>query len=176
MSNPLDRLGDDVYTFVFEGKKCDVYPTKDIPIDDSNLSYEFSNQSSIYCYVALLSAKAENSVKICKMELEEAEATAYNIIRSEAEVRGVKLTEDAVKSRVVVNADVMGKKRKLVDNQGDLSILRALEDALKMRADMLIRLGMQAVAEWNQTGMNVKEDPAERIKRRLDNMKGKSEE
>lgn len=166
-SNMLDRLGNEDYVFMFDGKEYRVY-NSDIPIDGDDLSEEFIKQPSLYAYIALLEAKADNEVRHKKLELDEIESRVYDRFRSEAEINGSKLTEATINSRIKIHADVMKANRDLLNAQNDLSVLKALETSLRIRSDMLIRAGAYMIAEMNQTGMNLREKPSDKMKKVLE--------
>lgn len=167
-----NRLDGEVYTFKFGEREFKVIPNKDAPpIDENNLSREFVNQSSLYTYIAVLTAKGESAVKRTKVELEEAEARADDIVRTRFEQAGRKTTESMVASQVTLNPDVMSAKLKYLQAQEEYALLRAMEESLKVRADMLKGIGFLQQSEMGMTGMHVKtplqENPSEIMRKKL---------
>lgn len=146
----IARLGGESYTFKFGEREYKINPAEDLPINDADLSAEFSKQASLYAYVAILTAKADAEAKLAKVELEEEEARASQKVRAAFDAEDKKTTESMINSKVSVEPDVMAKKRILLRTQANHALLKALEESFKMRSEMLIRIGSMQQAEWNQ--------------------------
>lgn len=171
-NNPISRLQGEKLVFEFGGTKYEVFPEKDLAIDDDNLSDEFSKQPSHYAYVAILVSKADSVVKMCKIELEEAQAKIYDAVRTAFEMEHKKATEATIESKVAINPDVMTCKRKLLKAQEDYSLLKSMEDAFRTRTDMLIQIGLRQRIEIENGELTIKsrkpsKEPGELMKAAL---------
>lgn len=171
----MDRLQE--HEFVYGGKSHNTDLRKDLPIFQDDLSDEFANQSVLYAYYAILAAKAEAAFKECKMKLVNAESRADAQVRQQLEENGVKITEARVRSGIMQDGVVMQVRETLMLAEKDSLIMRAIEAAFKMRADMLIRLGAMQRSEMSQINTNIKEPTTrENIKSKMDGLREQNEE
>jgi len=127
-----------------------------VPIAD-DLSAEFSQQPSLYAYIAVLAARCEAAWYDAKRNTEEVRAETDKIVRDEFDSIGAKTTE------AKINAEILTRKgyKEALDLEAecyqDYLIMRALTRTFDMRAQMLISLGAQLRAEAGQTGMLIRD-------------------
>ena len=133
------------------GLKIDV--TAIMAIEAANLSNEFASQASLYAWIANAVAEAESDAARAKHDREVEEAGSYEHWRAVLIQEHGKATEAMVDAQVKLDSDVLDAKVKELDAQRQFRILRALSDALKMRADMLVSMGAHLRAEAGMTGM-----------------------
>lgn len=124
-------------------------------IDENNITGAFLNQASIYGYFAILQAEAERRVSITDMEKDQYYADTDLYMRKKSELAEKKPTEPQIKSMVLMDQDYQDALDRHAQAQEDLSTIKAIVNALKMRADMLISLGAHLRQEYSMTGMTV---------------------
>jgi hypothetical protein len=164
----IARLGDD-FNFELEGQQSQILLEEDLTIDDLDLSSEFTKQPSLYAYYAILAAKADSVSRTAKLRLDEVRAREDSRIRMDFDQARIKSTEKKVEARLAVSEKVQEAERAVIEAKRMYAILKALENAFKMKADMLIRLGAMQRAELAQTDMNIKlQSPSERMKGAVD--------
>ena len=143
-----------------------------IPIQD-NLSAEFSEQPSMYAYIAMLAARAEACWLTGKRELENAKAQTDQEVRRDLASGGEKFTEAKVAAEIEMRRGYRDAVQyELVVHEQHL-IMRALEQTMAQRAQMLISLGAHLRAEAEQTGMLIKDAKAKLDAHRTRKAKGK---
>lgn len=169
MSEDTARLNtvfdlDEMYSFEF-GDRAFTIESKDIKIDDSNLVFEFARQASRYAYVGFLVSLADSIVRTNKLMAKRTYSAAYQASRNIFEVQGRKATEKMVEHECVQDSNYMEAEDTLLESQRVLGILKAMEAAYKMRADMLVSLGTRQRVEMEQTGfsMNEKSTKVEKV-------------
>jgi len=148
----------EVYQFEL-GNRVYTVDTADLEVDPENLVEEFVEQASRLVYAATLAARADACVRHAKMMLDEAQARADKRVRELIEQIGRKATEGAVAAEVTIDPDVMSAKRHLLKCQEDYGLLKAVEDAFKMRADMLVQLGVRARVEMENLNREIHDKP-----------------
>lgn len=126
-------------------------------IDETNLTQEYAQQAALYGRFAYLLAKAdyENSMASSYKDREYARCDLE--AREYYDSQGMKSTEGLIKSKVLTMEDYEVSVDEADDAYGSYKVLRAIVDALKMKADMLVSLGAHLRAEYSQTGMNIRE-------------------
>lgn len=137
-----------------------------VPIGD-DISTEFREQPSLYAYVAMLSADAESLWRESKRLMDEAYAEADKAVRDELLSLDVRITEKKVESEVESRRGYCEAVRYELDCRKQYLIMRALQDSMEMRANMLISLGAHLREEAKQTGMLIME-----TKKKLRELKG----
>ena len=126
-------------------------------VDETNLSNEMARQAGLYAYFAVQMANAERSHAVSIMEKEEEYATLDPEAR-DALARGpaAKVTEAMVKAFILREESYIEVQDNEVDAKRNYRLLRAICNALEMRATMLQSLGAHLRHELDMTGMNTK--------------------
>jgi len=133
-----------------------------IPIQD-NLSAEFSEQPSMYAYIAMLAARAEACWLTGKRELENKRAQTDQEVRRDLASGGEKFTEAKVAAEIEMREGYRNVVQYELEVHMQHLIMRALEQTMAQRAQMLISLGAHLRAEAEQTGMLIRD-----VKAKLD--------
>lgn len=127
-----------------------------IPIHD-NLSAEFSEQPSLYAYIAMLAARAEACWLDAKRQLDETRATTDKEVRMDLAASGEKFTEAKVTAEITMRKGYREAIEYELATHEQWLIMRALEQTMAQRAQMLISLGAHLRAESEQAGMLIRE-------------------
>lgn len=125
-------------------------------IDIDQLSNEFSKQASLYAYFAALTVRAEDALFRAENFKDKTYATAELYYREDAENNNRKITEAAVKSMVMTDAEYQDAVMAESSARYDLKAIKMIVTALEQRAEMLISLGAHVRAELDMTGMNIR--------------------
>ena len=138
-------------------------------IDETNISKEFAQQASVYAFFATLAALAERKAADADFLKDQEYAQADQACREELDEGSIKYTEAVIKSMVLTDAGYTKRVKNHVIMEYDYKLLKAIAEALKQRADMLISLGAYLRHEMDQTSMNIKrsqvDNAAEEAKR-----------
>lgn len=161
----LPKLGD--IEVALEDSTINVNLDDLLPIGD-DVSTEFREQPSLYAYIAMLAADAESLWRESKRLMDEVYAETDKAVRDELQVYDKRITENKVAAEVEIRRGYLDAKQYEHDCRQQYLIMRVLQDAMEMRADMLISLGAHERAEAKQTGMLIK-----KTKEQLDEIKGK---
>lgn len=137
-----------------------------IPIGD-DVSREFREQPSTYAYISMLASDAESLWREAKRLMDEVYAETDRAVREELRHSDERITEKKVEMEVETRRGYREAVRFEMDCHSQYLIMRVLQDAMEMRADMLISLGAHERAEAKQTGMAIK------VKERLNELKQK---
>ncbi len=130
-----------------------------VPISE-DLSQEFTDQPSLYAYIAMLAARAEACWLDAKVDKERVYATTDKAVRRSLSASGDKVTEPMVK------AGILGRKKYREAIEYEIQcheqhlIMKALTKAMDQRAQMLISLGAHLRAEADQAGMLIRDTKA----------------
>lgn len=136
-----------------------------IPIGE-DVSTEFRDQASLFAYIAMLAADAESLWRESKRLVEEVYAETDAIVREEYDNRGERTTEKRVEAEVQMRKGYREAIRFELNCHQQYLTMRVLQQALEMRANMLISLGAHLREEAKQTGMLIKD-----TKDRLDELR-----
>lgn len=143
----LDRLEDTKHEYILRGYAYNVDLQEDFDVDTSDLSSEFARQGALYVYYVTLAARARADADIAKYELEETEAKTNIKVRKLLAASSAKVTEKLVDSTIKLDEKVIDAKVNLVYAQETYNLLKGYADSMKVKSDMLIRLGAQQRAE-----------------------------
>jgi len=139
---------------VGDGVEIDL--NKILPIT-GDLSREFTNQASLYAWVAVIAARAEAIWLEAKREMDRIYAELDPDVRRDFLLNGVKVTETSVKSEILCRKGYIDAQLDELDCREQYLIMQALVAAFDMRAHMLTSLGAQVREEQRQTGMQISE-------------------
>lgn len=152
-----------------DGTKQREFSLKEIfDIDDSNLTKEFAGQSAMYAYFAAMQAKSDYGASQISFALEQEQAEADAAARMEMEKDGRKYTEAVIKGMISLDDECTKLNESLIGQKYETKLLKAICDALEMRANMLISMGSHIRHEMDQTGISIKE---RQFKDSLENVK-----
>jgi len=126
-----------------------------VPINESDLSGEFTRQPSLYAYVATLTAQAEAETLDSKRNLERERAEADKRARTYLAGSNAKVTDSALDARIVLDVDYQIAMERESQAKYQQLLLKAVERSMSMRADMLISLGAHLRHEYEQTDMTI---------------------
>lgn len=116
-------------------------PQWDLEPDKHRLDVEWCQQPKLYHYYADLLATARNDQKVCEAKLEIVEAETKMAIRNDPEKYGAnKVTEDVVKSLLVMQAPVKEARKRLIDAECRVDQVNATVRALDHRKSALENL------------------------------------
>jgi hypothetical protein len=127
-----------------------------IPISE-DISQEFTDQPSLYAYIAILAAQAEACWRESKRSTEEETAQLDKNVRQDLMANGEKITEGKVAAEVKLRRGYRDAVDYEMECHEQYLIMRAVENAMSQRAQMLISLGAHLRAEAAQTGMIIKD-------------------
>ncbi len=131
-----------------------------VPISIEDLSQEFTDQPSLYAYIAMLSARAEGCWIDAKTHLERVYATSDKAVRRNLLSGDAKVTEAMVKAGVIGCDDYQEAQEYELTCHEQYLIMKGLTKAMDQRAQMLISLGAHLRAEADQTGMLIRDTKA----------------
>jgi len=146
---------DTVLEIFIDGKDISVDLDAYIPVSE-DISAEFADQASRYAYIAMLAARAEAAYMESKTELKRVYAETDKEVRQDLASIGGKSTEAMVSVEIELRRGYKEAKDYEQYYYQQHLIMKAIETAMKMRADMLVSLGAQLRNEAQQLGMSVK--------------------
>lgn len=150
--------------------KTKEYSLADIfSINQDNLVEEFAQQASTYAYFAALQVSADSNSDMTKLGLEQERAAADESIRASMEKDGKKYTEAVVKSQVDLDEEVSKLATARLGFEYDAKLLKAICNALEMRANMLVAIGSQLRHEMGQIDLHNREKQFDRAVKEVDN-------
>ena len=139
------------------GKTKSIHLDDVLEIHEDRLTEHFAQQASIFGYFSIQLAEAERILSKVKTEAEQEYSAADEHYRKMYNELEQKYTEAVIKSDVVRDLDynkVLDRQRNLERN---VSILKSIVNALKMKADMLISMGAHLRQEYDMTGMSIRQ-------------------
>lgn len=150
------------------GEDEEVLKLDDIVPIGQDLSEEFSHQSSLYAYIAMIGAQVESAWMRAKQETERTKARIDKQVRQLAAAAGEKITETMVSNRVLLHDDVIEAEEIELGQRYQYMMMKAIINSMDQRAQMLISLGAHLRAEADQTGMLIRDTKTalEAIKRK----------
>jgi hypothetical protein len=140
------------------GQKKVVQLTDILEIYEDSLTEHFAEQASLFGYFAIQLAEAERLRAKVKTDAEQSYAEADAHYRKQYNELEQKYTEAVIRGDVILDDDynkVLDRQRLLERN---VSILKSIVNALKMKADMLISMGAHLRQEYDMTGMNIRQE------------------
>lgn len=126
-------------------------------IDEMNLTTDYATQASMFAYFSSLLASAEKRASDAKILIDVEYAVCDEHYRKELNISGEKYTEAVVRSNVIQDDDYSAAVLISVDRNYDVGILKAIVNALRMRADMLVSLGAHLRQEMGMTNMTMQQ-------------------
>lgn len=113
----------------------------DVKIDEMNLDYEWRRQPELILEYTNALADKEKEYADLRLILETKSAEIKNIARSYGEIvikgKKVKVTESALSELVLVDEEYIENKRKLIDVEHEIDILKGAVEALKHKKTAL---------------------------------------
>jgi len=147
-------------------------------IDQTDISNEFAAQASRYAYFSVLEAEAEWGLADAVRLRKEAEATAFTLYKNNEDFipPGSRSVSDGYASQLVdLDNNVKKARVEEADAQYEYRLMRALATSFHQRADMLQSLGVMLRSEMDMTGMAVREDMGNSLRRTIDKRSTKVE-
>jgi len=136
-------------------KKFDL--NKIFDIDENDLTKEFTSQASVYAYFATAAAEADYEASIGTADQEASYADADKYYRDTLSHKGEKYTEGVIRSMVLLDADYDNAVQDELLAKYNARVLKAIVNAMEMRAQMLMSVGSHIRHELDMTGMNIRE-------------------
>lgn len=152
-----EELG--LYVLYLGNDKIELDLDNMVPIGD-DLSVEFTQQPSLYAYIATLAARAEAEWGDAKNALARMGAQTDKEVRRDLAMSNEKVTEGKVEAEVELRRGYQEAADFELECREQYLVMRALTRTFDMRAQMLISLGAHLRAESEQTGMLVAETKA----------------
>jgi hypothetical protein len=146
-------------------------------IDETRLNEQFAEQPSLYAFFAIQLAEADRLVKVAQQALDQEYAAADSHYRKQYQVLEQKYTEAVIDGDVKQDEDYNKAVDVLQKAQHNKAKIKAIVDALKMRAEMLVSLGAHLRHEGDMTGMSIRQVDAtvDKAKRILDKKRKKEQ-
>lgn len=146
-----------------------------LEIDQTAMADEFANQAARYAYFAVLEAEASYQLSEAERRLKVAEADAFISYKHSEEYippGSRTVTDELARQLVDLDGKVRAIKETMSNADYEYRLMRALATAFHQRADMLQSLGVMLRAEMDMTGMAVKEDVGDRLRRAVEERGG----
>ena len=150
------------------GQKKVIQLSDILDIQEERLTEHFAEQASIFGYFAIQLTEADRLLSKVKTEAEQEYAKADAHYRKMYNELDQKFTEAVIKADVMLDDDynnVLDRQRLL---QRNVATLKAIVNALKMKAEMLISMGAHLRQEYDMTGMTIRE---QRMDKAVDDVK-----
>lgn len=144
------------------GKSKAIQISDILDVHEDNLTEHFAEQASIFGYFSVQLAEAERILGKIKVEAEQEYAKADAYYRDQYKELDEKYTEAVIRGHVILDDDynkVLDRQRSAKHN---VDVIKAVVNALKMRADMLISMGAHLRQEYGMTGMTIREQSMEK--------------
>lgn len=128
-------------------------------IDETNLAEEMARQAGLYAYFAVQMAHAESALARAAVSKDGEYAEADEFARGDLADSAPKarVTEAMVRAWILQDEDYQACAAKEINAKRNYRLLRAICQALEMRATMLQSLGAHLRHEMDMTGMNIRE-------------------
>ena len=143
-------------------------------IDQADLSNEFATQAARYAYFAVICAEARANRDTAEafMKRDHAEAFVFYKGSDEHIPDGSRTVTDGLANMLVAqDVDCIRTKNAHIEAERQFRIMDALVKTLEQRANMLISLGAQLRSEADMTGMIIKDNPGNDVRKALERMK-----
>jgi hypothetical protein len=150
---------------------------KNIPIDfidifyihEATIDQDYAQQAAIFAYFSTVQAGMEKALNDVKKEVEELYAEGDLDYRAQMDQEGEKYTEGKVKANILLDEDYSKKRDEQIRLEYDVAFIKAVVNALKMRAEMLVSLGANMRQEYGQTDMRLRQldEATKEVKRTL---------
>lgn len=139
------------------GKSKVVTLSEILDIYEDELTEHFAEQASLFGYFSVQLAEADRLVGIAKMKAEQKYARTDAHYRKTYNELEQKFTEAVIRGDVILDEDYQNSLDKQHQAEYNVSIIKSIVNALRMKADMLISMGAHLRQEYSMTGMNVRE-------------------
>lgn len=120
---------------------------KDVAIDQNDLSGEFAKHASLYAYYASLARRAEYEADKLGHQEDLVYAKLDTDIRKKAAAENEKLTEAAIKNRILLDSRHQAIVQRKLDAELVANLAKEAAESFKQRRDMLIQMGSDAREE-----------------------------
>lgn len=118
-------------------------------INPTDLESEMINMAALYSRFGVLTAKARSQRDAAKSRLELVEAKLDKTLRDEMAEKGEKVTENKLRSEIVMRKAYLDAVKTLNEANSILSVAETALMSLQMKRDMLVQLNKNAEREWN---------------------------
>lgn len=125
----------------------DMSKLRELKIDSTKIDEELAVQAANFLFVAEKSVEAEARYLSAKMNHEVLCAKLDGELRDSFERRGMKTTEKAIESAMLLNEKYQESRKSLNLLACQRDAVRALKEAWYMRKDLLIRMAINQRAE-----------------------------
>lgn len=153
--------------FAVDGESFEFSTATELMIDRDDLDCEMGKQAAVFGWFGVLRERARSEREIISAEIEDLEGVIEDEIRSKLDdkkmIDGKKMTEDAIKSKITVDARLRLARRKLLKAANSERFIDMFVSALAQRKDMLIALAKSRYLEMSAPSA----DDVDRIKRTL---------
>ena len=158
------------------GKKIQTINLADIlEIYEIELTTHFAEQASIFGHFSVQLAEADRLSGIVKLSAEQQYAEADAYYRNEHNDAEEKYTESSIRAEISLDEDYIASLVAQRDAIHNVAVLKAIVNALKMKADMLISMGAHLRQEYDMTGMTIREQSMDKEVGKVKELLKKSE-
>ena len=144
-----------------------------LEINEDNLSAEYTRQAALFAWVAAEAAAAERDHANAAVNKDTTYAELDFKCREWASNNGQKTTEAEIKAMIQADDSYIAAVSTLNDAEYVMNIMKALVQAMRIRADMLVSLGANMRQEMGMTGMTMQQHTMEKAVRDVRNAVGK---
>ena len=117
-------------------------------INPTDLESEMIRMAALYSRFGVLTAKARSQRDAAKTRLELVEAKLDKLLRDKLAEKGEKVTENKLRSEIVVQKAYVDASKELNESNAILSATETALVALQMKRDMLVQLNKNSEREW----------------------------
>ncbi len=139
------------------GKSYTINLADILEIHEVELTKHFAEQASIFGHFSIQLAEADRLFGIAKMMAEQQYAEADSYYRDEHNEAEEKYTEPSIRAEIALDGDYQKALDKQRNAMHNVAVLKAVVNALKMKAEMLISMGAHLRQEYDMTGMTIRE-------------------
>jgi carboxypeptidase C (cathepsin A) len=154
-----------------DGKRAAYNAIELLNVNGEALSEEYMQQAALYGHFAVLTSMAEDYRNRADFDKDVEYARTDSAVREAAAVNDQKMTEPQVKACITTDAEYIAKQAAYFEAEYQFKLLKAITDALKQRADMLISLGSQMRKEMDMTGMNIRSNEVHDLDQSISDVK-----
>ena len=130
-------------------------------INPTDIDSELIRMASLYSRFGILAARARSQRDTRKTNLELVEAKLDKLLRDKFAEKGEKVTENKIRSELVLQKSYVDAVRELNEANSILSVTETALTSLEMKRDMLVQLNKNSEREWAYSSSMV---PTETIK------------
>lgn len=121
---------------------------KDLYINRSDLSSEFSTHAERFAYYATCFEIASDKLRRLEVDLKRMYAVLDYQKRMEMQSSGVKTTEKMIENMVLTADEYVALQTELLDAEKQVGLLKAARDSMAQRKEMLVSLGANQRTEF----------------------------